>query len=243
MARKPKKPSFFKILFGDFSLGLRIPPTFIRKNFNRRPLCKCDLRGPTGIRRTVELEDRENGLFFRNGWQGFVKDNHLESGDLLVFDYDGETKFNVKIYDRSACEKDVEAAKMNTENQARAKDENVDLDTENYSKEREIRTTSRSGNYLISRKRHYYVEDTSTGSVLLKSENKCFLAFSYKKHLLQRVRIPKQLAVDEGLMSKNTVTLQDPAGRSWLIQLRIRRPNSTDHLDISTGWTDCVKAN
>lgn len=168
----------------------------------------------------MELEDRENGLFFRNGWQGFVKDNHLESGDLLVFDYDGETKFNVKIYDRSACEKDVEAAKMNTENQARAKDENVDLDTENYSKEREIRTTSRSGklssvfvlciwrrfvsdiltffhslncvsdsagNYLISRKRHYYVEDTSTGSVLLKSENKCFLAFSYKKHLLQRV--------------------------------------------------------
>ncbi|KAM1474814.1 hypothetical protein ACFX2I_030782 [Malus domestica] len=243
MARKPNKPSFFKILLGDFSQGLRIPPTFVRKNFNRRSLRKCDLKGPTGIRRTVELEDRENGVFFRNGWQGFVKDHHLEAGDLLVFDYDGETKFNVKIYDRSACEKDFEAAKMNTVNQARVKDENVDVATGNYNKERKIRTTSRSSKYLISRKRRYYVEDTSTGSVLLKSENQCFLAFSNKKHLLQCVRIPKQLAVAEGLMYKNTVTLQDPAGRSWLIQLRIRRPSSTDHLDISTGWTDCVKAN
>lgn len=89
----------------------------------------------------MELEKTENGLFFHNGWQRFVKDHHLEVGDFLIFRYDGESKFNVTIYDRSACEKDVEVAKTRSNssvslgsngNQAQVKEEVVDLETENY---------------------------------------------------------------------------------------------------------------
>lgn len=94
----------------------------------------------------MELEKRENGLFFHNdGWQRFVKDHRLQVGDFLVFHYEGESKFKVTIYDRTCCEKDVEVAKKrscsptnssaNEGNQlALVKDEIVDLETLNYNK-------------------------------------------------------------------------------------------------------------
>ncbi|KAB2605611.1 B3 domain-containing protein [Pyrus ussuriensis x Pyrus communis] len=145
MARKlvkhsQKKQSFYTILLGDFSRHLRIPPKFV-KNFNGRSLCKCVLRGPNGLRRTVELEGRKNGLFFDDGWQYFVKDHHLEKGDFLVFKYDGKSKFKVAIYDTTACEKDVEIAdsrRMGSSiplfniGQALVKEEINELQTDNY---------------------------------------------------------------------------------------------------------------
>ncbi|KAL6180452.1 hypothetical protein ACLB2K_047115 [Fragaria x ananassa] len=119
MTRKPmmnkcRKPSFFKVLIGDFSKRLR---SYI------------------GLLCAVEVESTENGMFFQNGWECFVKDHHLELGDFLIFGYDGESKFSVTIYDRSACEKDVEIAKRrsgssvslkNTRNQVRVKVEVLD---------------------------------------------------------------------------------------------------------------------
>lgn len=127
----------------------RIPPAFI-KNFNRGSLRKCSLRGPSGKGRAVELEERENGLFFSKGWQGFVKDHHLEVGNFLVFRYDGESKFKVTIYDRSACEKDVEVAERgigssvpieSKGNRVKVKEEIIDLETENYNEDCENKTS------------------------------------------------------------------------------------------------------
>lgn len=100
----------------------------------------------------MELEKTENGLFFHNsGWHSFVKDHLLKIGDFLVCHYDGESKFKVKIYDRTCCEKDVEVAKRrsgcpappaNEGNQlAGVKDKEViDLETENYKKNTEKKT-------------------------------------------------------------------------------------------------------
>ena len=61
------------------------------------------------------MEERWNGLFFRSGWQEFVKDNSLELGDFLVFKYVGKSTFNVKIYGRNACEKGKKLAKKNND--------------------------------------------------------------------------------------------------------------------------------
>lgn len=95
----------------------------------------------------MELERRENGLFLHNhGWHRFVKDHRLQFGDFLVFRYDGESKFKVKIYDRTCCEIDVEVAKRRnglpaapSANEgyqlAWVKDEIVDLKTEYYNRD------------------------------------------------------------------------------------------------------------
>ncbi|ONI32820.1 hypothetical protein PRUPE_1G388100 [Prunus persica] len=81
-----------------------IPPAFI-KNFNRRRLGKCTMRGPSGKCWAVELEQRQDGLFFHKGWPGFVKDHFIELEDFLIFCYDGGSEFDVTIYDKTCCEK------------------------------------------------------------------------------------------------------------------------------------------
>lgn len=79
-------------------------------------LSKCAIRSPIGKFCMVHVEVRGNGMFFRNGWPDFVKDNYLEIGDFLVFEYDGKSTFNVKIYGRNACEKDIRVVKKNNDN-------------------------------------------------------------------------------------------------------------------------------
>ncbi|XP_024161386.1 B3 domain-containing protein LOC_Os12g40080 [Rosa chinensis] len=85
-------------------------PTAFVNDFNGPALCK--LRGPNGKCWDVKLEEKNNDLFFHKGWKKFVKDNYLEEGDFLVFNYDGNSLFSVTIYDKSACElMDMEEAK------------------------------------------------------------------------------------------------------------------------------------
>ncbi|PQQ12231.1 putative B3 domain-containing protein [Prunus yedoensis var. nudiflora] len=222
MARKLVKPSlnkqsFFKILLGDFSQRLRIPPKFV-KNFNVRPLHKCALSGPSGIRWTVELEERENGLFFQDGWQGFVKDHHLEDGDFLVFKYD-----------------------------AQVKEEIVDRETRNYNENcqnKAIVSGRRSGNYVIPGRRpaNDHVGATSTERVLFKPKYSCFM-ITFTRKLRYGASIPKEVAVTEGLLSKKSMMIQDPTGRSWPVKLRVRGKLSSCRVVMSTGLVDCCNAN
>ncbi|KAK6938740.1 PetM of cytochrome b6/f complex subunit 7 [Dillenia turbinata] len=97
--------AFFKILFGDFSSHLLIPPAF-RRLIHRNLLCESLLRGPTGQCWNVKVEvDGNNMFFFREGWEKFAKDHSLEAYDFLTFNYDGKSQFDVKIYGKSTVEK------------------------------------------------------------------------------------------------------------------------------------------
>lgn len=49
---------------------------------------------------------KDGQLFFRDGWESFVSDCSISYGDFLVFFYDGDVGFDVKIYGISGCEKD-----------------------------------------------------------------------------------------------------------------------------------------
>ncbi|KAI4336932.1 hypothetical protein L6164_015402 [Bauhinia variegata] len=67
---------------------------------------KVTIRGPGGAIWNIGLTTRDDTLFFAHGWQEFVKDHKLEENDLLVFKYNGESQFDVLIFDReSFCEK------------------------------------------------------------------------------------------------------------------------------------------
>ncbi|CAB4277750.1 unnamed protein product [Prunus armeniaca] len=166
----------------------RIPPAFI-KNFNGGSLRKCSLRGPSG----------------------------KEVGNFLVFRYDGESKFKVTIYDRSACEKDVEVAKRGIRssvsieskgNQVRVKEEIIDLETENYNEDCENKTSianRRNRNAMSGKKPTTdYVEETSSECISLKSDNRCFME-TMKRHYRYCLMIPKKVAIAEGLKSARNV--------------------------------------
>ncbi|XP_077233162.1 putative B3 domain-containing protein At5g66980 isoform X2 [Tasmannia lanceolata] len=114
MVRKPmpvRRNSFFKVLIGDFTQKLRIPPAFVR-HFNGKLLNKSILKNPTGKFWHVKVERIGNDLFFEEGWQNFVKDNSLQTGDFLVLEYDGNSEFDVLIFGKSGCEKEDALADM-----------------------------------------------------------------------------------------------------------------------------------
>jgi hypothetical protein len=64
------------------------------------------LKGPSGGTWQVELTTDDDTMFFKNGWEEFVKDHFLEEKDLLIFKYNRESCFEVLIFDgQSLCEK------------------------------------------------------------------------------------------------------------------------------------------
>ncbi|XP_016440816.1 B3 domain-containing protein Os01g0723500 isoform X2 [Nicotiana tabacum] len=85
---------------------LKIPSKFI-KHMEGRASGTAFLVGPSGNSWPMDLIQQDDGLFFHNGWASFVKDHCLESGDALVFRYDGDLHFTVLAFDESSCEKEA----------------------------------------------------------------------------------------------------------------------------------------
>ncbi|XWS41975.1 hypothetical protein CRYUN_Cryun17cG0128500 [Craigia yunnanensis] len=110
MGRKPgseDRPGFFKVLLGDFSKQLQIPPAFA-KFFYRTPLPqKIKLQNSEKSFWQVNVVEIDKKLFFKKGWRVFVEDNLLELGDFVVFNYVRRSIFRFTIFGRNACEKDV----------------------------------------------------------------------------------------------------------------------------------------
>ncbi|KAI9104384.1 hypothetical protein K1719_022956 [Acacia pycnantha] len=104
--RKRKNPSFFKVLIQDFSTRLKIPPDF-NNVFGKEAPKKAILETYYGKSEEVEVEKHENLFCFCEGWSKFVVNNKLEIGDFLVFEYLSDcSKFMVKIYGKTCCEKE-----------------------------------------------------------------------------------------------------------------------------------------
>ncbi|VVA09619.1 PREDICTED: B3 [Prunus dulcis] len=104
MARRRRKPSFFKALVHDFSNQLEIPPAFyvhFAGEVPRRSL----LRTPAGTW-NVNVEKVNDGFFFQKGWKEFVHDHGLKLCEFLIFRYAGNSKFDVDVYGRNGCEKE-----------------------------------------------------------------------------------------------------------------------------------------
>ncbi|XP_074573773.1 B3 domain-containing protein Os01g0723500-like [Curcuma longa] len=106
-----RKPHFFKVLLGDFTHHLRIPPKFL-KHISGAKSKRVILHGPSGSKWHVELGRSPEDTFLTTGWRKFVKDHSLKEYEFLVFQYDGNMHFTVLIFDTSACEReDVFAVK------------------------------------------------------------------------------------------------------------------------------------
>lgn len=92
------------ILTGDLFLFQQIPTSFT-KFFNGVLPLKVTLVDHDRKSWDVYLEKTEGCLVFKDGWQQFAKEKVLEDGDFLVFQYDGRSTFNVKIFSKTGCRK------------------------------------------------------------------------------------------------------------------------------------------
>jgi hypothetical protein len=77
-----------------------------------RELCEAILREVSSEGPPYEVEvyyDGDGEMFLKGSWPRFAEDYDLHQGWFLLFDYHvGTTKFDVKIFDRTQCQKKYE---------------------------------------------------------------------------------------------------------------------------------------
>ncbi|XP_063942950.1 B3 domain-containing transcription factor VRN1-like [Daucus carota subsp. sativus] len=128
-----KPSSFFKIIVsnGDQHPKLMIPKKFASihgKNLDD----KISLKVPGGSVWPIKLKRHKNKVWLQKGWPEFAEHYSIGFGYLLVFEYQGDSKFQVLVFDPSGLETDYPLTST-TENRnvvrlGRAKKRVVDSD-------------------------------------------------------------------------------------------------------------------
>jgi hypothetical protein len=104
--------SFFCIASAQCHEIQRVPLKFT-KFMDGRELREAILREQYGGGTPYEVEVYYDGcgeMYFRGGWPQFAEDHDLHQGFFMLFDYHcGTSKFDVKIYDCTQCQKEYDA--------------------------------------------------------------------------------------------------------------------------------------
>jgi hypothetical protein len=104
--------SFFCIAMAQCREMQRLPLDFT-KFMDGRELREAVLREQSGGGIPYEVEvwyDGNGEQYFRGGWSQFAEDHDIHQGFFMAFDFHvGTSKFDVKIYDGTQCQKKYEA--------------------------------------------------------------------------------------------------------------------------------------
>jgi hypothetical protein len=108
----PRIYSFFCIADALCREIQRLPLKFT-KFMDGRELRESVLREHSGGGTPYEVEvwyDGAGEQYFKGGWSQFVEDHDLHQGFFMTFDFHiGMSKFDVRIYDGTQCQKEYEA--------------------------------------------------------------------------------------------------------------------------------------
>ncbi|MCI49834.1 B3 domain-containing protein, partial [Trifolium medium] len=75
-----------------------LPKTF-SNNVKKKLPENVTLKGPSGVLWNIGLKTKDDTVYFVDGWERFVKDHSLKENDFLLFKYNGESLFEVFIFD------------------------------------------------------------------------------------------------------------------------------------------------
>jgi hypothetical protein len=108
----PRLFSFFCIA-GPQCREIQHLPLNFTKFMDGRELQKAVLREHSGGGTPYEVEvwyDGASEQYFKGGWSQFAEDHDLHQGFFMTFNFHvGTSKFNVKVYDCTQCQKEYEA--------------------------------------------------------------------------------------------------------------------------------------
>ncbi|KAJ7967395.1 B3 domain-containing transcription factor VRN1 [Quillaja saponaria] len=109
------RPSFHKLIVPSTiqSRQLRIPEYFLRK-FGNGLSAIAMLTVPDGNVWRVGLKKADNKFWFHDGWQAFAEHYSIRVGYFLVFRYQGNSSFNVHIFNLATSEINYPSATLNS---------------------------------------------------------------------------------------------------------------------------------
>uniref|UniRef100_A0A0E0FDM5 TF-B3 domain-containing protein n=1 Tax=Oryza meridionalis TaxID=40149 RepID=A0A0E0FDM5_9ORYZ len=126
-----QKRSFINVMIGDFVpnalhevhskldvgliwLFLQAVPTKFANIIRGQISEVVKLEVPNGKTYDVQVAKEQNELVLRSGWGAFARDYELKQCDILVFTYSGSSRFKVRIFNPSGCEKELSCVMMNS---------------------------------------------------------------------------------------------------------------------------------
>ncbi|WVY94583.1 hypothetical protein V8G54_033671 [Vigna mungo] len=238
---------FFKVFLRNRgSTQLQIPRSFT-KFFTGITPCKVVLVEQDGKHWDVKVEKIEGGLVFKSGWQEFAKEKNLEDCDFLVFEYDGKTSFNVKIFGKTGCRKVAAPPKVvpivNLEEDS---DEHSHEIQSNGVRKRPLpspKTNVKSGACPFKGAPHKSkrmkegkdkMNDEKPALTNVPLENGHFQICFDSEYKLKRVEFPRKM-LKMKIKLLRSITLRDENGKSWLVSIN----SSLDHdrKYLGNGWT------
>jgi hypothetical protein len=108
----PRIYSFFCMAGAQCREIQRVPLKFT-KFMDGRELWEAVLREHSRGETPYKVEvwyDGDVEMYFKGGWSQFAEDHDLHQGFFMIFDYHvGTSKFDVKVYDCTQCQKEYEA--------------------------------------------------------------------------------------------------------------------------------------
>ncbi|KAE8707066.1 hypothetical protein F3Y22_tig00110387pilonHSYRG00767 [Hibiscus syriacus] len=227
MPKNPKRsPSFFKVAIGDFGNKLRIPPTFVKYIFKGKVPSMFTLHSDSRSLWRVRVQAEQGKYFFTGGWTKFAKHHCLETGDFLVFFLVDSSTFDVIIYNRTACEKNV------TLTAKRGRGRPPAINTQNEETLSKKSSSVPKDARPVSRERNVRQEVEFVSEVAPKHVSFTTVVKDYQKYY---AFIPRRFAKEAGLGKQNITMVKGPRGDMWPI-------NTTDgsQCRFGGGWSHFV---
>lgn len=212
------RPKFFKVLLGGSRAS--IPPAFVGHVID-------DNHGKAIISSAgkfwhIKVQETEEGLFFTDGWQEMIKTHGLSEGCVLLFRYEGNMVFTLKVFGHNACEinnfpinsKCFKKTKANVEFNDVGEDSNSSLGQTplvNNCDETNVASPSVPPAHSLSG-----IKSENETSC---TENKIqYVKKIHKTNLVHcRIGVPIWFCASVGLKSSHDVTIRDPDRVLWTV--------------------------
>lgn len=129
-----------------------IPPMF-KKHLGGAISKRVILQSTRGRKWEVKMEIEDKQFFFRDGWETFISDYSISCGDFIVFFYDGDAKFYMKIYGVTGCEK--------VDRSFDPIKETIEIESEDLDEDEASPVGRKGKSYVVEKKRKRNVERSS----------------------------------------------------------------------------------
>ncbi|XVE82719.1 hypothetical protein DITRI_Ditri16bG0028600 [Diplodiscus trichospermus] len=232
MAGKSKrKPSFFKVLVGNFVDKLRIPPSFV-KNFKGNVPTNITVKSGSGSSWRVKIQDEGGGYFFCGGWSTFVKDHSLETGDFLLFFLLGRSKFDVIVYNRTACEKNITLTAKRPRGRPVVNRRNEETPSKNNASCSNRARTPPPGRTTVKNARNDSEKIEFVSEVTPEHPTFVMVVKEYHKY---SAAVPIWFSKETGMAEKESTLIKDSKGGMWMLH-NVVDPKS--RVSLGAGWSE-----
>ncbi|ONK64860.1 uncharacterized protein A4U43_C07F30730 [Asparagus officinalis] len=233
-------PSFFKVMLADFRTKLRIPPCF-KRHLGDSIVQRSVLRNSMGRKWEIKVGIVDDQVLLQDGWGRFISDNSINSGDFLVFFYDGDMGFDVKIYGATCCEKrEGSEVKIEAESEEGSIDKSSTMKASRKKERESRRSRPKKRNMCFKILRGVKAcEKALEAACAFKSSHPHFVTTCRRSPSLG-MRIPAELAKIYNLKVKNSIVLVDPRGTSWSVKISTW---GSGRQCLTSGWNSLYKKN